>query len=188
MRHYFLSRPVAALPRGVLPAAASGLLVALAGRNDGLPPGSRGTAVVAVDLASVAAAADDHLIAATRAQEQAAGCGLGLRCVADETWTNAIIGRILVLHSCPARCAARRRCRTARLSSAPCLPSILAGSPAAVLPDPGIASVPRQPPGNLRRRSVTPSSPLGSPSHAGIRERSTPSLRGFTRDGNARNG
>ena len=79
MRHYFLSRPVAALPRGVLPAAARALLVALAGRGDGLPPGSRGAAVVAVNLASVAAAADDHLIAATRAQEQAAGCGLGPR-------------------------------------------------------------------------------------------------------------
>ena len=114
MRHYFLSRPVAALPRGVLPAAARGLLVALAGRDDGLPPGSRGTAVVAVDLASVAAAADDHLIAATRAQEQAAVCGLGLPSIADKMWTNAFIGRILVLHSCPARCGARRRSKTAR--------------------------------------------------------------------------
>jgi hypothetical protein len=156
MRHYFLSRPVAALPRGVHSPAASGLLVALTGRDDSLPPGSPGAAVVAVHLASVAAAADDHLIAATRTQEQAAGSGLGLRCIADEAWTNSIIGRILVLHSCPARCAARRRCRTSRLSSAPCLPSSLAGSRTAVLPDPGVVSVPRQPPGNLQRRSVTP--------------------------------
>jgi hypothetical protein len=34
------------------------------------------------------------------------------------------------------------------LSSAPCLPSILAGSPAAVLPDPGIVS------GRTSRRSI----------------------------------
>src|SRR5271168_1224603 len=133
MRHSFLSRPVAALPRGVHSPAASGLLVALAGRDDSLPPGSPGAAVVAVDLASVAAAADDHLIAATRTQEQAAGFGLGLRCVADGTWTNAIIGRILVLHACPARCAARRRCRTAKLRAAPCLPSNLPSSRRAVL-------------------------------------------------------
>src|ERR1700689_379396 len=122
MRHSFLSRPVAALQRGGHSVAARGLLVALPGRDDGLPSGMRGAAVVAVDLATVAAAADDHLIAAARAHQQAAGDRLGLRCVADETWTNAIIGRMLVLHSCPARCAARRRCRTAKLRAAPCLP------------------------------------------------------------------
>src|SRR3954454_16252646 len=39
---------------------------------------------------------------------------------------------MLVLHSCPARCGARRQCRTAKLSAAPCLPSILTGSCRAV--------------------------------------------------------
>jgi hypothetical protein len=38
------------------------------------------------------------------------------------TWTTATIARILALHTCPARCRARRRCRTAKLKSAPCLP------------------------------------------------------------------
>ena len=169
MRHYFLSRPVAALPCGVLPATASGLLVALAGRDDVLPSGSRSAAVVAVDLASVAAVTDDHLIAATRAQEQATRCGLGLRCVADKTWTNAIIGRILALHSCPARCGARRRGGTAKLSSAPCLPSILAGSPAAVLPDPGIA--PSAPDAGASATQLRhPDRPLRSPTQEGVRE------------------
>ena len=51
---------------------------------------------------------------------------------------------------------ARRRGGTARLSSAPCLPSILAGSPAAVLPDPGIVSVSHQSPGHLRPSPVKP--------------------------------
>ena len=101
-------------------------------------------------LATVAAAADDHLIAATRAHEQAAGDRLGLRCVADETWTNAIIGRILVLHSCPARCAARRRCRTAKLRAAPCLPSSLPSSRRAVLYLSRIAAPPPQ--ASWRRR------------------------------------
>ena len=38
------------------------------------------------------------------------------------TWTNATIAGILSLHACPARCGARRRCGTAKLRSAPCLP------------------------------------------------------------------
>lgn len=37
------------------------------------------------------------------------------------TWTTATIATILALHACPARCKARRRCRTAKLRSAPCL-------------------------------------------------------------------
>jgi hypothetical protein len=38
------------------------------------------------------------------------------------TWTTAAIAGILPLHACPARCEARRRCGTAKLRSAPCLP------------------------------------------------------------------
>jgi hypothetical protein len=38
------------------------------------------------------------------------------------TWTNGVIAGILSLHACPARCGARRRCGTAKLCSAPCLP------------------------------------------------------------------
>ena len=38
------------------------------------------------------------------------------------TWTTAAIAGILPLHACPARCGARRRCGTAKLRSAPCLP------------------------------------------------------------------
>ena len=38
------------------------------------------------------------------------------------TWTNGVITGILSPHACPARCGARRRCGTAKLCSAPCLP------------------------------------------------------------------
>jgi hypothetical protein len=38
------------------------------------------------------------------------------------TWTTAAIAGILPLHACPARCGAQRRCGTAKLRSAPCLP------------------------------------------------------------------
>src|SRR5664279_3777562 len=43
---------------------------------------------------------------------------------AKTKWTNATIARIITLHTCPARCGARRRGETAKLGSAPCLPSI----------------------------------------------------------------
>ena len=85
MRHFLLPRPVAAHPRGMPPPATLARLVAPTGRLQGLSARPRSAAVVAVDLAAVAAAADDHLAAATGAQEQAAGCSLGLPCVADAT-------------------------------------------------------------------------------------------------------
>ena len=47
---------------------------------------------------------------------------LVMRGPAGATWTNATIAGILALHACPARCGARRRCGTAKLGSAPCLP------------------------------------------------------------------
>ena len=64
-----------------------------------------------------------HLPTATGAQEQAPRNRLGPPRVADPAWTSAILGRILGLHGCPAPCGTRRRCRTCRLSAAPCLPS-----------------------------------------------------------------
>jgi hypothetical protein len=76
----------------------------------------------AVDLAAIATAADDRPAAAGKAEKLPAR---DRRCLADPSWTYAAIGGMVSLHSCPARCGARRRCRTAKLPSAPCLPPSL---------------------------------------------------------------
>ena len=83
MCHFLLLGPPAAHPRGVPPPATLARLVAPASRLQGLSARPRSAAVVAVNLAPVAAAADHHLAAATGAQEQAAGCSLGPPGVAD---------------------------------------------------------------------------------------------------------
>jgi hypothetical protein len=83
MRHFLLPRPVAVHPGGVPPPATLARLVEPTGRLQGPLPGPRGAAAVAVDLPTVAAAADDHLTAAIRTQEQTARRSLKLRGVAD---------------------------------------------------------------------------------------------------------
>jgi hypothetical protein len=83
MRHYFTSGPVAAHPGGMRAPATKGPLIAPACLSDGLTARPRGAAVAAVDLAPVAAAADDHLATATRTQEQTALSRFGLSTVAD---------------------------------------------------------------------------------------------------------
>jgi len=128
MRHSFSPHPVALHPRGMDTPPVLTRLIAAAGPAHGLSARPRSTACIAVDLPAITAAANNHLGTAARAQEQATRNRLGLPTLADETWTNTSIGSILVLHSCPARCGARRRCRTCRLRAAPCLPTTLAGS------------------------------------------------------------
>ena len=128
MRHYFSPCPVAAHPGGMGTPPERACLVAPASILLRTAARLCSTAMAAVDLPPVATAADDHLATAAGTQEQTPQRQLGLPIGADETWTNAMIRRIVALHSCPARCGARRRCRTSRLSSAPCLPSSLAGS------------------------------------------------------------
>jgi hypothetical protein len=122
MRHFLLPRPPAAHPGGVHPAATMARLVAPPGLLDRPSPSLPGAGASAVDLTAVAATANDDLVAASGAQEQAARSRLGLPCVAEQAWTNAIVGRIVLLHACPARCGARRRCRTCKSRAAPCLP------------------------------------------------------------------
>ena len=134
MRHFLLSRPPAAHPGRVHAAASMARLVAPPGPLDGSLPGRFGTAAGAVDLAAVAATANDHLPAAAGAQEQTARWRLGIACLTELAWTNAVVGRIVGLHACPARCGARRRCRTARLRARRrAYPQTLAGSCRAVL-------------------------------------------------------
>ena len=116
MRHFFVASPVAAAsPRRTT-------LIALSGALDRAAPGALRAVRGTIDLATVAAAADQSLSATTSAQKQPSRCCVGMIETAIATWTTAAIAGILSLHACPARCRARRRCGTAKSRSAPCLP------------------------------------------------------------------
>jgi hypothetical protein len=122
MRHFFAARPVAALSRSMAAAPRWAVLVALSGTLDAAAPGVPGTVSGTINLAAVAATADQRLGAAAGAQKQPRRCRVGMVEIAIATWTTATIAGILSLHACPARCRARRRCGTAKSRSAPCLP------------------------------------------------------------------
>jgi len=109
MRHFLLPCPPAAHPGRMHAAATMARLVAPPCLPDRVSPSLPAAATGAVELTAVAATANDHLPAATGAQEQATGGRISLACLADAAWTNAMVGRILDLHACPARCGARRR-------------------------------------------------------------------------------
>jgi hypothetical protein len=70
MRHFFAARPVAALSRGMPPPPRPAVLVALSGALKRPPPGPIGALSGTINLAAVAAAADQHLHPTTRAKEQ----------------------------------------------------------------------------------------------------------------------
>ncbi len=108
--------------------AAQARLVTPAGLTHRPPPRPRAAASVAIDLAAIAVTADDDLGTAGRTQEQTPRSGFDLLVMTGPTWTKALIGRIIALHACPARCGARRRDRTWQLRVAPCLPLSLAAS------------------------------------------------------------
>jgi hypothetical protein len=65
MRHFLLSSAIATGTRGMSDATAVARLVALSGRALPLAPGEPGTAVGTIDLAAIAAAADEYLSVAT---------------------------------------------------------------------------------------------------------------------------
>src|SRR6516165_5800720 len=98
MRHILLPAPPALAPRRVIHATTKARLVAPAGGALRLASGL---------LPAVAAAADQHLRPAARAQEQPAGCVFGSS--HRHGWTVAATGGILPRHACSARCGARRR-------------------------------------------------------------------------------
>ena len=110
MRHFFVARPVATLSRGMAASPRMTTLIALAGALDRAAPGALSAVRGTINLATVAAAADHDLHAAARAKEQPRRCCLGMR-RQIAWWTNATIARILALHTCPARCGARRRAK-----------------------------------------------------------------------------
>ena len=122
MRHFFVARPVAPLSRGMAASPRRTTLIALSGALDRAAPGVLSAVRGTIDLATVAAAADQSLSATASAQKQPSRCCVGMVETAFATWTTAAIAGILSLHACPARCRARRRCGTAKLRSAPCLP------------------------------------------------------------------
>jgi hypothetical protein len=82
----------------------------------------RGAVAGAVDLTAVAAAADQHLTAASCTHKHPGGRRLAVLGLADITWTNATIAAILAPHACPARCGGTASSVTAKFTSAPCLP------------------------------------------------------------------
>ena len=118
MRHFFVAHPIATLPRGMAASPRLTILVALSGTLDGAAPGLLGAVFGTINLAAVTAATDHRLTATPGAQKQSRRCRRGMIETAVATWTTAVIAGIVSLHACPAR----RRCRTAKLRWAPCLP------------------------------------------------------------------
>jgi hypothetical protein len=121
MRHFFSPRPVAPCAfsmRALSPAAG---LVTRAGRLLASPPDEWAAISGAINLAAVAAAANQCLGAAFREDEQSRRRGLVATRQVDTAWTVAVVGVILTPHTCPARCEGTAPSRTARLRSAPCL-------------------------------------------------------------------
>jgi hypothetical protein len=72
MRHYLLSGPITAHSRSVASAAAKARRVAPGGGSLGLPARPSRAFAAAIDLPSVAAAADDYVVAAGHIQKQSA--------------------------------------------------------------------------------------------------------------------
>jgi len=119
MRHVVLSGAIATGPRRMVHPTAAAFLVAPPGRALGVAPSRLCTALCAVNLATVAVAADQHLSLAAHAQKQS---GSRRRRGQQRTWTRSAMTGILPRHACSARCGARRRSETWPLRSAPCRP------------------------------------------------------------------
>jgi hypothetical protein len=72
MRHILSPRPIAMGTLCMGHAATAARLIALSGLAQPLAPGDPGTAAGTIDLAAIAAAADEHLRAATGTQKETA--------------------------------------------------------------------------------------------------------------------
>ena len=94
MRHDFLPAPVMAGAQGVSEAAAPACLIARARGALGLTPRLLRATAGAIDLAAVAAAADQHPLTAAGAQKKPGG---RRHCfgAAGRTWTKPAMGGIL---------------------------------------------------------------------------------------------
>ena len=121
MRHFFASCPVPACPLGMRATPMAAGLVSRTGGPLASPSGEPAAAAGAIDLAAVAATANQRLSAASRANEQACRRCVDMVGTTVDRWTNAAVAPILALHTCPARCGARRRTKLPGLCAAPCL-------------------------------------------------------------------
>jgi hypothetical protein len=120
MRHVLLPGAPATRPCRMGQPTATACLVPLTGRAPGVISRRLCTPAGAINLAAVAAAADQHLSAAMRTHEQP-GWRFHRHRLA-RTWTASAMLGIMPRHACSARCGARRRSGTWRFRSAPCLP------------------------------------------------------------------
>ena len=107
MRHVLLLGPPATGPLRMGQATAAARLVAPGGGALGVMSGLLRTAAGTVNLAAVAAAADEHLSLAADTHKQP---GRRFhRLAAARAWTTSTMSGILPRHACSARCGARRR-------------------------------------------------------------------------------
>ena len=120
MRHFLsvlLPGTIAPGTLGMLAATTAARLIAPPGSALFAAPTLRGAALLAVDVAAVAARADQHLHEAACAQIQARG-RICLFAVAAQTWTRATSGGILPRQTCLGTLWGAAPMRTARLLSA----------------------------------------------------------------------
>jgi hypothetical protein len=122
MRHFFVARPVTTLSSRVAASPCRTILIALSGALLRAAPDPLGAAFGTINLAAVAAAADQHLHPTARAKKQPRRSRVGMVETAIATWTTAAIAGILPLHACPARVGHGVDAEPPSLRSAPCLP------------------------------------------------------------------
>ena len=122
MRHFVLPCAVAPGPRGMVAATTYAALITLSG--GALSGATRlcGAPSLTVDVAAIAAGADQYLDAASCTQIEARG-RFRLLGVSTDAWTNRAMGEILPRHTCSCTVWGAAPIRTARLESAPCLSS-----------------------------------------------------------------
>ena len=125
MRHILLELPTGAIaPRtlGMFAATAVACLIAPPGSALFAAPVLRGADSLTVDVAAVAARADQHLHEAACTEIQARRC-MRLFTIVAQTWTRAPAGGILPRQTCLGTLWGAASMRTATLGSAPRLSS-----------------------------------------------------------------
>ena len=125
MRHFLLVLPpgtIAPCTLGMFAATAVARLIAPPCCALFAAPTLRGAALLAVDVAAVAARADQHLHEAACAEIQARGC-ICLFAIVAQTWTKGSAGGILPRQTCLGTLWGAAPIQTCRLGSAPRLSS-----------------------------------------------------------------